>query len=111
MPWPVRSVRFGLYNGTPAANTPVSLGTVPAGKKWLLKEWQAYNAGASSRTVVMLVNVAGVRTVIDVAAAVPSANPAGNSNRHFVLNTGETLEFQTSVAQAIHITASGAQLG
>lgn len=111
MPWPVRSQRFGLYNGTPAANTPVSLGTVPASKKWLLKEWSAYNAGASSRNVVMLVNVAGTRTVIDLAATVASASITGNHDRHFVLNAGETLEFQTSVAQAIHVTASGAQLG
>lgn len=110
MPWPIRSTRLGLYNATPAANTPVGLGTVPTGKKWLLKEWSVYAAGAATHTVVIMINVGGVRTVVDRGSAT-SGTTTGNSTRHLVLNAAETLEFQTTSATAIHVTASGAQLG
>lgn len=110
MTWPVRSKRLGLYNGTPAANTPVALGTVPAGKTWLFKEWSVYAAGASTHTIVIMINVGGTRTVID-RAVVTSGTTSGQSERHTVLNAGEVLEFQTTSATAIMVTSSGAQLG
>lgn len=111
MSWPVRSKRFGLYNGTPAANTFTSLGTVPAGKTWLLKEWSFYNGGATTKTATIVVKISGVVTVVDHSAAVASGIITGNNTRHFVLNAGDELGFQTSVSQLVHVTASGAQLG
>lgn len=110
MPWPIRSTRLGFYVATPAANTPVFLGTVPAGKKWLVKEWSAYNAGAASRTVIMILQSGATNLVFDVATVASGAS-TGNSTRHTVLNAGESLYFQTTTAQAIHVQVSGAQLG
>lgn len=110
MPWPIRSTQFILYAGTPTANTSTAQTTVPTGKKWLIKDWSVYNAGASSRTVTLTVTRSGTVYVLDIAT-VASAQPNGNPNRHIVLNAGDTLAFQTSVAQAIHFQCSGAQLG
>lgn len=110
MPWPVRSTRFGIYHGTPAANTQVLLGTVPAGKKWLLKEWSAFNFGAATRDLALWINVGGTLYVIDWARVL-TGNPTGNSNRHTVLNAGESLQFTSSTAQLLDFSASGAQLG
>ncbi len=111
MPWPVRSTRLGLYLGTPAANTPVTLGTVPAGKVWLFKDWSAYNAGAGTRNVIIFLRSGGVDHVIDAAAALASGSVIGNHQRNVVLAAGDSLRFQTSLATPIHISAHGAQLG
>lgn len=111
MTWPVRSARFGQYHGTPAANTPVNLGTVPTGKKWLVKEWSCYNGGATTRAVYLLMVVGGTTYVVDKQGGLVSATVGGNNNRHLVLNAGESIQFQTDTAQAIDVTCSGAQLG
>lgn len=110
MPWPIRSTRLGLYNGTPAANAQVLLGTVPAGKRWLLKEWSMFNLGAATRDIAIYINVGGTLTVIDWARTL-TGQPNGNSSRHTVLNAGESLQFVSTTAQLLHLTASGAQLG
>lgn len=110
MPWPIRSTRFAFYSASPAANTPISLGTVPTGKKWLVKDWSVYNAGAASRTMYMMIGNGGVNLVWDLAT-VASAGITGNHDRHVVLNAGESLVFQSSTNQAVMIQISGAQLG
>lgn len=111
MSWPVRSKRLAIYHAIPAANVPVFLGTVPAGKTWLVKDWSFFNQGAATRNFYLQVDVGGVKYVVDAALNVATGNPSGNPNRHLVLNAAESLYFQTSQAQLIDVQVSGAQLG
>lgn len=111
MPWPVRSTRFAAIHATPAANTSTFLATVPTGKKWLVKDWSAFNQGAATRNLYLQVKVGAVTYVVDAALNVATGNPTGNANRHLVLNAGESLYYQSSTAQLLDLQVSGAELG
>ena len=112
MTWPVRSKRLGLYGGAPTANVFVSLGTVPSGKTWLVKDWSAYNSAGAGRNVFLMVKVSGVTYVVDYVNGLVNTSVAGNSNRHIVLNAGEEIGFQSSTNAAnLYVQVSGAQLG
>lgn len=111
MPWPIRSTALAFYKASPAANTPVFLGTVPGGKKWLVKDWSVFNQGASTRAIYLMRRSGATTIVVDAQLAIASGNPGGNSNRHLVLEAGESLYFQSSTNQALDLQVSGAVLG
>jgi hypothetical protein len=107
MTWPVRSRQLGTYLN---ASAPGSIGTVPAGKTWLIKDWSFYNAAGSSRTMLLLV-VKGASVIVADSGTAASANVVGNNQRHLVLAAGDVLQIQFQSAGASHVIISGAQLG
>lgn len=111
MPWPIRSTRFGLYNASPAPFGLVVLGTVPAGKRWLVKEWAVYNGAGVARNVYMGLRTGGVFYTVEFVSALASGNLFKSFGRETVLNAGDELAFQTSVIGSILLVVSGAQLG
>lgn len=102
---------FGIYvNNTAPAATPITIGTVPSGKKWLLKDWSFYNASGGSRQCLVFLKSGATTCVIDSGTAAGSG-VIGNNNRHVVLNAGDILQVQFQTTGASHFQASGAQLG
>lgn len=110
MSWPVRSRLLGSFKGSPAAFTFVSLGTVPQGKTWLVKEWSIYNGGSGSRSFYLLIRLAGVTWVWD-RTVLTADTVGGNFGRHLVLPAGYELGFQSGLSGNLDIFVSGAQLG
>jgi len=109
--WPVRSKQLGLYvNASAPASTPITIGTVPAGKTWLVKDWSFYNAAGTSRQMLLFVKQ-GANSVVADSGTAASGTVTGNNGRHLVLQAGDVLQIQFQQAGASHVTISGAQLG
>jgi hypothetical protein len=110
MPWPIRSHQFALYDATPTANAHVFLGTVPTGKKWLIKEWFAYNASGTALTMYLHVLRSGVYTLWDLQALGANTGVL-RTGRSCVLNAGDQIQGQWTSAQHQNLIISGAELG
>ena len=111
MTWPVRSKLLGQYSATPAANTLITLGTVPAGKTWLVKDVVFHNSGAAARNLFLWATIGGVAYVVLQAPALAAAATSASSGRSIVLPAAGVLQFSSSTAQALIVYVSGAQLG
>jgi hypothetical protein len=111
MSWPVRSRLLAFYVATPPGGTWVVLGTVPAGKTWLVKQWTAYNGGGGVRDILLGMRQGAVDCIIQKGAAVPSAAVTGTAGLSAVFPAGTQLMFWSSTATPIQLHVSGAELG
>lgn len=111
MTWPVRSKLLGRHVASATGGTFYSLGTVPTGKTWIIKDWRIYNAAGGSIDINLYSKRAGVRGVIDRLAAVAGDSINGKTGILVVMAAGDELEFIVSATKVISLHVSGAQLG
>jgi len=108
--WPVRSRCLYHSRGTLSATTH-SLGVVPTGKTWLVKEFAVTNITGSSSSIV----VYHLRGTAYVPFWIPGSVPNGTLVRAgpfgTVLAAGDDLVIYTPIAGEYAIAVYGAQLG
>lgn len=105
----VRTRQFAL--GDTSSGPGVNVGTVPVGKRWILKQYSIYNSDVSAVSVHMGVIPSGSSTAYWFGqATIPSDGVMQSPTEHLVLEAGQTLSFYMSPAKHLYWTASGSEL-
>lgn len=102
---PVRSDWFarGVFSG--ALNTFVTLATVPAGERWIIKDIGLRNFAAVANTLT----IAGSGFSI-WHTTLAADTPVWLTERFWVLRTGETLQLRCKDSASVTYWISGARL-
>jgi hypothetical protein len=111
MSWPVRSRQLAFWSASAAGATFITLGTVPAGKTWLVKDMYLYNDLSVARNFSLVTKQGLVYAHIFFAAAIPSGGVSGFTGRSIVLPQLAQLQMYTPTAGPLQLVLSGAQLG
>lgn len=111
MTWPVRSRLLGRYVASATGGSVISLGTVPVGKTWLLKDFRIYNASGTAIDCNLYARRSGVTGVIDKIVAIPGDGIGQHTPTNIVMAAGDELLFAISATKSISLHVSGAQLG
>lgn len=111
MTWPVRSRLLGRHVASATAGTVYSLGTVPAGKTWLVKDWRCFNPSGAAIDINLYAKTGGVSGVIDRITAIAGDGIGQHTPVNIVLPAGYELTFIVSATKTISLHVSGAQLG
>lgn len=112
MPWPVRSQLLGFHSGNPTgSNVFQSFGSVPAGKKWLVKDYRIFNNSGTSSTFYVIARSSGLDYVIDTAIVAGGGLFRNLEDSNVCLDEGWELGWQRNAVAGTHILVSGAQLG
>lgn len=86
------SVRMGTGTTT-VDNTATALGTVPAGKRWIVREWTFSQTGTGQCRGRL--TAAGVNGNIDLTDLLPQHAQVARTERHVVLNAGDAINFRS----------------
>lgn len=111
MSWPVRSRLLGRHVASATAGTAYSLGVVPAGKTWLIKDWRIFNPSGAALDINLYLKTGGVSGVIDRITGIPSDGIGQHTPVNIVAPAGYELTFIVSTTKIISLHVSGAQLG
>lgn len=107
----VRTKEIGHAIATFAATAP-TIGTVPAGKTWIVKEWSFYNGNSPSVSGYLAVNRGADGFVVDRQSFTADTCKSG-SGRFLVLEAGDSLQLLTAgllSGDSLRIWVSGAEL-
>jgi hypothetical protein len=112
-PWPwdyllaaLRSTQ--LWKGVVTSTTPTTVYTVPTGKRAIIKLVTAMNAGSATRDLQL--RIGGLGTVYHWnLTAYGTGGDKATQAFWIVLNAGETIQLDLTVAGTVSVTISGSE--
>lgn len=111
MPWPVRSRLLCRNTASLPGGAVTILGTVPAGKTWLVKEIAIWNSTAGSGSCNFGDVIAGSHANAEKISPIAASDFALRVGRNWVLPSGYGLYVVPSATGVWQIHISGAELG
>lgn len=111
MPWPVRSRLLHASAQNRTGGAVHTLGVVPAGKTWLIKDWRVYNSAAGPQDVNIGLKLGPTFINCDKLAGIGVGQVGQHTPVNIVLPAGAELYMVNSATGIVQIVVSGAELG